>query len=134
MVPNKTEKLSLLTELIKLARADDEVREEEFRFIMTIAEQLGITADEIAPVFTEYIDFTPPRAEFDRILQLHRLILLSNIDQHSNEKELYFIRQAGIHMGLNPTAVDEVLKRMNDYENKIIPPDKLIEIFTRNFN
>jgi len=31
------EKLSLLTELIKLARCDNEIREQEYEFLLTIA-------------------------------------------------------------------------------------------------
>jgi len=34
------EKLSLLSELIKLARCDRQVREQEYRFLVTIARQL----------------------------------------------------------------------------------------------
>lgn len=134
MDTNKIEKLSLLTELIKLARADEEVREEEFRFLMAIAEQLGISADELAVLFKEYIDFQPPAGDFERILQLQRLILLSNVDSQSDQQELSFIRQTAIRMGLNALAIEEVLARMNDYENKVIPPETLIGIFTKNYN
>ncbi|MGV3631062.1 MAG: TerB family tellurite resistance protein [Bacteroidota bacterium] len=134
MSTDKTEKLSLMTELIKLARADQEVREAEHQFLMAIALQLQITPEDFKALFEQYIDFTPPQNEFDRILQLQRLILLSNVDLQNNEKEIAFIKEVGINMGLNPMAVDEVLNRMHDYENKIIPPDKLIEIFTRSYN
>lgn len=130
----KTEKLSLLTELIKLARVDMEFREMEQQFLMSIALQLEITPEEFTGLFMQYIDFTPPENEFNRILQLQRLILLSNVDLENNSKELQFIKECGMKMGLNPIAVDEVLRRMHDYENKIIPPDALIEIFTRTYN
>ncbi len=134
MSTDKTEKLSLITELIKLARVDQEVREIEYQFLMAIALQLQITPEEFKSLFDEYIDFTPPQGEFDRILQLQRLILLSNVDLQNSEKEIAFIKEVGVNMGLNPMAINEVLQRMHDYENKIIPPDKLIEIFTRNYN
>ncbi|MFN5417756.1 MAG: TerB family tellurite resistance protein [Flavobacteriia bacterium] len=134
MDANKNEKLSLLTELIKLANADLEVREMEHQFLMAIAMQLGISAEEFVPLFEQNIDFVPPVNEFDRILQLQRLILLSNVDLENSENELRFIKELAIKMGLNSLAVDEVLRRMHDYENKIIPPDVLIAIFTANYN
>jgi hypothetical protein len=134
MDANKKEKLSLLTELIKLANADLEVREMEHQFLMAIAMQLGISAEEFVPLFEQNIDFVPPVNEFDRILQLQRLILLSNVDLENSENELRFIKELAIKMGLNSLAVDEVLRRMHDYENKIIPPDVLIAIFTANYN
>lgn len=134
MDANKNEKLSLLTELIKLAKADLEIREMEKQFLMAIAMQLGISPEEFVPLFEQNIDFVPPVNEFDRILQLQRLILLSNVDLENSENELRFIKELAIKMGLNPLAVDEVLRRMHDYENKIIPPDVLIAIFTANYN
>ena len=134
MNTDRTEKLSLMTELIKLARVDQDVREAEYQFLMAIALQLQITPEEFKALFDQYIDFTPPVNEFDRILQLQRLILLSNIDLQNSDKELALIREMGVNMGLNPMAINEVLQRMHDYENKIIPPDKLIEIFTRSYN
>ena len=134
MNTDRTEKLSLMAELIKLARVDQDVREAEYQFLMAIALQLQITPEEFKSLFEQYIDFTPPQGEFERILQLQRLILLSNVDLENNEKEIAFIKEVGMNMGLNPMAINEVLQRMHDYENKIIPPDKLIEIFTRNYN
>lgn len=134
MDANKNEKLSLLTELIKLANTDLEVREIEYQFLMSIALQLEISPEEFTKLFKENIEFTPPTNEFDRILQLQRLILLSNVDLENSENELRFIKELAIKMGLNSLAVDEVLRRMHDYENKIIPPDDLIAIFTANYN
>ena len=58
---------------------------------------------------------------------------LSRILKEQSE-EIKQIKDVSVRMGLNSFAVDEVLNRMNDYENKIIPPDVLIEIFTRNHN
>lgn len=131
MDAKKQEKLSLLTELIKLARVDLEVREIEYQFLLAIAAQLKVTPNEFQHLFDEYIEFTPPENEFDRILQLQRLILLSNVDLENSEKELDFIRNCGIKMGLNPLAIDEVLVKMHEFENKIIPPNELIQIFMR---
>ena len=67
------EKLSLLTELIKLASCDKKIREKEYDFIMVIAERLGIDKPTCDKLFADYIEFTPPKSEFDRILQFHRL-------------------------------------------------------------
>jgi uncharacterized tellurite resistance protein B-like protein len=125
----RNEHLSLLKELIKMAKADNDVRQIEFEFLLILAEQMGITKDEFLKLFEQYIEFHPPKMEFDRILQFQRLILVMNIDQQMTDEELDYIRQLGIRMGLQPAATDEVLKIMNNYPNKVVPPDKLIEIF-----
>jgi hypothetical protein len=125
----QNEKLSLLTELIKLAKVDESLRDSEFQFLSAIANQIGVSQTDFENLFDEYIEFKPPIFEFDRIIQLQRLVLLMNIDQVVEEKQLYLIKNLGIRMGLNPLAVAEVLDTMHKYPNMMLPPEKLISIF-----
>lgn len=125
----KNEHLSLLKELIKMAKADEDVRQIEFEFLLVLSQQMGITKEEFLDLFEKYIEFHPPKLEHERILQFQRLLLVMNIDQQIEQEELDYIKQLGIRMGLHPMATNEVLRIMNDYPNKVIPPDKLIEIF-----
>lgn len=126
---NNNERLSILKELIKLAKADEDVREIEFEFLLILSQQMGITKEEFIKLFEQYIEFHPPKLEFERILQFQRLILVMNVDQNMSQDELDYVRELGIRMGLHPSATDEVLKVMHNYENKVVPPEKLIEIF-----
>ncbi len=128
------EKLSLLTELIKLARCDQQVRDQEYRFLLTIAKSLDVSKDDFDSLFQDYIEFTPPESEFERILQFHRFVLLMNIDQESSDLEIEFLKDVGIRIGLNPLATNRVLTEMNLYPDKLIPPEKLIEIFKEHYN
>jgi uncharacterized tellurite resistance protein B-like protein/alpha/beta superfamily hydrolase len=128
-VSEEDEKLSLLSDLVKLAKSDDNVREMEFQFLLSIASQLGVSKSDFLQIFDRFIAYNPPKLEADRILQLQRLILLMNVDSNISEKEIEYIKEAGMKMGLHPEAVAEVLRVMNDYPNRIIPPDNLIQIF-----
>ena len=128
------EKLSLLTELIKLARCDHKVREQEHRFLLTIAQSLDVSKEDFDSLFEKYIEFTPPESEFERILQFHRLVLLMNVDKETSDLEVEFLKDIGIRIGLNPMATNRVLSEMNKYPDKIIPPDKMIEIFKEQYN
>lgn len=112
-----------------MAKADSDVRQIEFEFLLMLAQQMGITKDEFLDLFEKYIEFHPPKLEYERILQFQRLLLVMNIDEHITDEELDYIKQLGIRMGLHPMATNEVLKIMHNYENKVIPPNKLIEIF-----
>lgn len=123
------DKLSLLTQLIKLARIDDEVREDEYRFIMAIAEMLKVSEAEVDPLFDEYIQTPPPGSEFERILQFHRLVLMANVDLEVNSKELEFLRDCGLHLGLRPEAVEKVLREMKLHPHGAIPHQRMIAIF-----
>ena len=128
------EKLSLLTELIKLARCDHKVREQEYEFLLTIAQSINVSKEDFDSLFEKHIEFMPPESEFDRILQFHRLVLLMNVDQETSDLEIKFIKDIGIRLGLNPFATNQVLAEMNLYPEKVIPPEKLIEIFKAYYN
>ena len=124
-----TEKYAMLTELIKLARADGSVREEEYNFIVQLAWFIGVKKVEVDALFDQYIESEPPPLEKDRIIQFHRLILLAKVDHEMHEKEQHFLRDVGMRMGLRPLAVEQVLKEVVDSENGAMDPGRLIEIF-----
>jgi uncharacterized tellurite resistance protein B-like protein len=123
------EKLSLLSELIKLAKADQVVRNSEFEFLYAIAKQLQVSDDDFKRLFDESIEFTPPKNELDRIVQFQRLVLMMNVDENVSQEEIDHVRQIGIRLGLAPRATDEVLKLMKEHPNGMLPPETLIGIF-----
>lgn len=117
-----------------MARTDNELRDEEYNFLYEIAQQLEVSDEQFKNLFNEYIEFTPPKFELDRIVQFQRLILVMNVDRNVSGKELDHIRDLGIRMGLQPAATNEILRMMNDYENGVIPPEKLISAFKAQHN
>lgn len=134
MEKNTTEKLSLLCELINMAKSDSDLKEEEITFLASIARQLGITEDEFVLAFDQSVNFAPPRLEVNRIVQFQRLLLVMHIDQEASAAELKLVRDLGIRMGLSPLATEEVLRIMNQYPNNLVPAEKLIEIFQLQHN
>ena len=125
----KNERFSLLSDLIKMAKADNHDSTIEFDFLLKLALQMGVSKEDFKILFEDYIAFHPPVFEHDRIIQFQRLVLMMNVDQHVAKEELDYIRELGIKMGLHPSATDEVLKIMGDFPNSIVPPEKLIKIF-----
>ena len=123
------EKLSIITELIKLANSDKNLRDEEFQFIIAISKMIGLTEADITPLFDKYIDFVAPKPEFDRILQFQRLVLVANVDRNVDLHEIEFLKDVGLKMGLHPDAVEFVLSEMTKHENGLIPSDILINTF-----
>jgi hypothetical protein len=126
---DKNEKFNLLADLIKLAKADNELRDIEFDFLLNMAVQMGVTKEDFKLLFEQYIAFLPPKLEADRIIQFHRLVLLMNVDAKVSTEELDYIKETGIRMGLNSLATNDVLRLMSDYPNNVIPSEKLIELF-----
>lgn len=128
------EKLSLLADLVKLANADNDFREEEQQFIYAIAMQMGVSPQDYTRIFNGNINFIPPKLESNRILQFQRLILVMSVDGDASPKEIQLIKQLGLKMGLNPMAINTVLNEMHNYKNNMLPPNRLIEIFKQYHN
>jgi len=128
------EKLSILSELIELAKADNQLDENELGFIKVIAEGLGVADADLENLYENPVPFDPGTTDGERILQFHRLVLLMNVDRTITDVEINNIRMAGIRLGLNPIATNEVLQRMYDYPNNVIPPNELIAIFVKHHN
>lgn len=128
------EKLSLLSELVKLARVDSEISAMELEFIQQIAQMLGLEKDYVMPLIGENIAYKAPKSEFDRILQFHRLVLLANVDLHIVGEEIIALQKAGIKLGLRPEAINAVLKEMKIHANGMVPTQRMIEIFTAYHN
>jgi len=126
----KNEKLSLLVDLMKLANADNEVREAEYQFILNVAMQLGLSPADVTSVFKNQVEYRLPEQEGDRIVQFHRLVLLMNVDQDASYSEKSLIREMAKRMGLRMQAVDTVLQEMYNHPNRVVPTQRLIEIFT----
>lgn len=131
---SKEEKLSLLSEMIRFAKSDKTIKEQEYNFILAVASQLGVTKEEIDALVENEADKKSLHPESQRILQFHRLVLLMNVDQEASPQEIQKIKEIGLEMGLRPEAVDMVLEEMHNYPNKVIPPKELISIFTRFYN
>ena len=108
------EKLSILSEMISLARVDQEIQSSEFDFLWGVAERLGVNRDDFETLFQYPARNIIPKTLGERILQFHRLVLL--------------------RMGLPPSAIDQVLALMHQYPDKIVPPDVLIGIFKAHYN
>lgn len=131
---SKEEKLSLLLEMIQFANVDEKWKEQEYHFILAVAAQLKISKEEVDTLIKEGVEKKNIHPESQRILQFHRLVLLMNVDQEISQKEIYKIKDIGLHMGLRSEAIDAVLEKMHEYPNKVIPPQELISIFTRFYN
>ncbi|MDG1572351.1 TerB family tellurite resistance protein [Robiginitalea sp. M366] len=131
---NYREKLGILSEMISFARADDSIKESEFNFLLGVSKQLGISRRDFDALLDEGVNTLMPKTQLDRIVQFHRLVLLMNVDHESHPDEIRQLKDTGLHMGLPPTAIDQVLTIMHQYPDKIVPPEVLMDIFRAHYN
>lgn len=128
------EKLSILSEMIAFAKVDKKVKPEEYGFLQSVAEQLGVGQAAFEALFQEEAEHIVPKSEADRILQFHRLVLLMNVDKRQDLSEINQLHNIGLRMGLPPSAIEQVLSVMHQYPNKIVPPQVLLDIFRAYYN
>jgi len=128
------EKLSILSEMISFARVGNTINDEEYIFLSSVAQQLGVDEETFDTLFNEEVEHIIPKSEAERILQFHRLVLLMNVDNKQDLIEISRIHNIGLEMGLPPSAIEQVLSIMHKYPNKIVPPKVLIDIFKAHYN
>jgi len=125
---------ALLSDLIILANADDIVTNSEYDFIMRIAQRMNISSEEVDALFKNPLSSKTAFTEVERITHFHKLVLLMNVDRETHSNEVAVIRDFGLKMGIRPGAIDQVLLEMEKHEDKIIPPQVLIQIFQTYYN
>jgi len=130
----RTEKISLLCDMIAFAIVDGELHEREFLFLSLIADELGISKVELKQLFHEEHRSEIIKNEFERIQQFYRLALLMHCDGVLHEREQTKIHEIGINMGLNPVAIKRVLKAMEKSPTRMVSPEFLLEVFQEQLN
>jgi uncharacterized tellurite resistance protein B-like protein len=128
------EKLSILSELILFAKADNVVTASEYNFLLSVALLIGVDKKTFNSLFTREVEKVLPKNQADSILQFHRLVLLMNVDCNRQPSEVKKLYNIGLSMGLPPSAVEQVLSIMHQYPNNVVPPEVLINIFKAHYN
>ena len=128
------DKKALISDFIILAKADDKITEAEYDFMIRLAERMDVTKDVVDELIESPHPSKPIFTELERITHFHKLVLLMNVDRETHEKEVVVLRNFGLKMGIRPGTIDVILVEMNLHEDKIIPAQKLIEIFKSSYN
>lgn len=123
------EKLSILSEMIAFAKADDVLRVSEYSFLVGVASNLGIEKGVFDGLLKEKAKKKVLKTQAERIVQFHRLVLLMNVDSEQHQAEVRKLHNIGLSMGLPPSAISQVLEVMHQYPDKIVPPKVLLNIF-----
>lgn len=131
---NQLKNHALLSDLIVLAKADDKLMASEYEFILRIAARMNIGQEEVDKLIDKPMPSISLETEMERIIHFHKLVLLMNVDWEVHEKEEVVLRNFGLKLGVRPAAIDRILIRTQQYENRIIPAEELVEIFHTYYN
>ena len=128
------EKLSILSELIAFARVDYRIKDDEYDFLLSVANLMEVKKSSLDSLIKKKSEITIPTTQMERIVQFHRLLLLMNVDNEQHKKEIEKLHNIGLWMGLPPSAITQVLEVMHQYPNKVVPTDVLLRIFRAHYN
>jgi len=120
--------------MISFVRVDKSIKVTEYDFLLSIASQLGVEKKAFDALFHKRARRVIPKTHADRIVQFHRLLVLMNIDQQWDAKEMSKLHNLGLAMGLPPSAIEQVLHVMHQSPNKMVSPELLINIFKAHYN
>ncbi|AUC80694.1 hypothetical protein [Lacinutrix sp. Bg11-31] len=133
-MPNKVEKLSLLSEMIAFAKADKNLKRLEYNFLLGISKQLNVSREDFDYLIEHPINYENLKSHSERIVQFHRLVLLTHIDKERTRSEEVKLYNYGLRMGLNHESITKVLYLMDGFPNMMVPAEVLIDIFKVQYN
>ncbi len=125
---------SLLSDLINMVMADGKINVSEVEFIQKIAMRMEISNQEVMDLFENPRPSQVLFSEVERITHFYKLMLVMNVDNETHEKEMITLKNFGLKMGIRPVVADQILRKMDQYENKLVPAEELLKIFKIYYN
>lgn len=125
---------ALLSDLINMVKVDGTIRPSEIKLIKKIAARLGLPKEEIPQLFKSPQPSKTLYSEVDRITHFYRLALVMQVDKETHESEIVALRNFGLKMGIRPVVTDQIIKKMDEYDNGIVPAEELLDIFKIYYN
>ncbi len=128
------EKLGKLSLLIQMAKKDGCLDDVEIEFFIRIAKRLKVAQADYEKVFRgEYVNVLP-KYDFQRIPLFHSLLLMIYADGKIDDKEIHFCHELGIKLGLNSSAILDILNKLKEQPQVAIDPLRVKDIFKRYYN
>ncbi|MDX1278135.1 hypothetical protein [Oceanihabitans sediminis] len=131
---NRFEKLCLLSEMIAIAKGDNDMKNMEYHFLFEVAQQLKISREDFDYLIQHPVSYTHLQSHSERIVQFHRLVLLMSQDGEITSEELAKLYNFGIKTGLSQESISKVLFLMEGFPDKIVPAEVLIDVFKVQYN
>jgi len=125
---------SLLSDLILMVMVDGKIRPSEIQLIEKMAKRMVISKSEVQELLQNPKATALPFSEADRITHFYKLMLVMQVDGEAHSSELEALVNFGLKMGIRPAVTQQILKKMTQYENGIVPAAELLKIFKIYYN
>jgi len=131
---NEAQKLNLLSQLVKMAKADKIFKFVEFKYLIDVAEMLGVSEKKLDDIIENDIEAPLPEKKSDRVRQIYRLTVMMMVDNHISKEETILLKNYAVELGLIPDGVERMIKRMEQNKGGMLLDKELMEIFSIRLN
>jgi|GEM_PF-6211967 len=118
---------SILAQLLKLAKSEEDVKHIDFEFLLMLAKELGVEHKDLKTLFEDYIALFPPRIAQESIIQLQRLIVILRHENKLSESDKTYIHTMGLKLGIHSEAVERVINLIM-VKQGYVPKEELIQL------
>lgn len=113
--PNELKrKKSHLKNLYSVAMADGKLTNEEFDFLLSVANKLYINPSVVQNVihFPDDISFYIPPHDREKLDQIYDCVCMAVIDGEFNEREISMCKLVSVKLGFRPIVVDHIIEHI----------------------
>jgi hypothetical protein len=118
---------SILAQLLKLAKSEDDVKHIDFEFLLMLAKELGVEQEDLKLLFEDYLALFPPRQPQESLTQLQRLIVILRNENELSSSDRAYILTIGLKLGINAEAVERIISLIIQ-RNGYVPKEELIQL------
>ncbi len=121
-----TEK-ALIANLIRVAKADGELDEQEVLLIYNLAHKKGLSKDDLEQLIVnlEQHSANTPEGEAEKIKFFYHLLNMSVVDLDVKEVELELLKSIGEQMGLDADKVSKAIGFVQENLETDLSPEQL---------
>lgn len=123
------EKMSMLAQLIRMAAADGEHRDEEYNMLNDITEALRVEPMDMEALFTKKVSNRHPADEAVRVNIFHHLLQMVWSDGEMDPDEAALLKELGMSIGLPMQAIETSMQKSHLYNRGQIPQSEIENIF-----
>jgi len=131
---SEAQKINMLQQLVKMARADRIIKFVELKYLTEIAELMNISAAQLDNIIASDKIGPLPKTMLERARQLYRLTVMMMIDQIITTEELNLLKTFAVELGLQASGVEIMIDTMNQNKGGMLLNQQLIEIFSIELN
>lgn len=107
-------KKSHLKNLYLIAMSDGKLENDEFDFILTVANKLYLNTSVVQSIvqYPEDILFVVPEHNTEKLDQIYDCVCISLIDGEINEREIATCKLIAVKFGFRPIIIDHVIEHI----------------------